>query len=207
MKKRKGNFICPKCKYVIGTCHQKHLAYCDGSGPRKYKKRLSKSEATKKLWENDNYRNKVVDSLKNVKFESTGLAKTEEKEIERREKIRTKILKRYEDGWQPKAGRCKKIKYESQIAGIITVDGSWELKVVQYLDSLGVTWRRNKTRFKYLNLENKISHYTPDFYVEEWNAYIEIKGYETDLDRCKWKQFEEKLIVWKKKELKDLKII
>lgn len=64
MRKKKEKFVCPKCNYVIGTCHQKHLAYCDGSGPRKYKKRLSKSDATKKLWENDNYRNKVVDSLK-----------------------------------------------------------------------------------------------------------------------------------------------
>lgn len=135
------------------------------------------------------------------------MAKTEEKEVERREKIRTKILKRYENGWLPKAGRCKKIKYESPVAGIVTVDGSWELKVVQYLDSLGVKWLRNKKRFEYLNLKNKISHYTPDFYVEDWKTYIEVKGYETDLDRCKWSQFKDNLIVWKKGELKDLKIL
>ena len=55
---------------------------------------------------------------------------------------------------------------------------------------------------QYLNLKNQISCYTPDFWVEELNGYLEIKGYETELDRCKWKQFSETLTVWKKKELK-----
>jgi hypothetical protein len=42
---------------------------------------------------------------------------------------------------------------------------------------------------------------TPDFYVADFNAYLEIKGHETELDRCKWSQFQHNLIVWKKKEL------
>ena len=53
-----------------------------------------------------------------------------------------------------------------------------------------------------MNLKNQISYYTPDFWVEELNGYLEIKGYETELDRCKWKQFSETLTIWKKKELK-----
>jgi hypothetical protein len=34
-----------------------------------------------------------------------------------------------------------------------------------------------------------------------------VKGYETDLDRLKWSQFTEKLIVWKKDELFKLGIL
>lgn len=34
--------------------------------------------------------------------------------------------------------------------------------------------------------------------------YIEVKGYETELDWAKWSQFNEKLIVIKKKELGEL---
>ena len=34
-----------------------------------------------------------------------------------------------------------------------------------------------------------------------------IKGYETELDRCKWKQFADQLIVWKKTELKKIGVV
>ena len=40
--------------------------------------------------------------------------------------------------------------------------------------------------------------FRPDFYVKELDGYLEVKGYETELDRCKWAQFNEGLTVWKK---------
>ena len=113
--------------------------------------------------------------------------------------------KRYASGWTATAGRCKKIKYHSLIAGDITVDGTWELRVAKWLDNNNYTWHRNKKRFAYFNkFREKISHYTPDFYIEEWKSYLEIKGYETELDRCKWSQFKEPLIIWKKEEMKNI---
>ena len=53
-------------------------------------------------------------------------------------------------------------------------------------------------------LAGKVSYYTPDFWIEELKGYLEVKGYETDLDRCKWKQFPEMLTIWKKEEIKNL---
>lgn len=123
---------------------------------------------------------------------------SEEKKEEFREKHRDIILKRYETGWMPKAGRCKKIKYISPIAGEVLLDGTWELHTAIFMDKQGWNWQRNTERFPYINLKGKLSHYTPDFYVEELDGYLEVKGYETDLDRCKWKQFKNKLTVWKK---------
>jgi len=32
-----------------------------------------------------------------------------------------------------------------------------------------------------------------------------VKGFETELDRCKWNQFKESLIVWKKEDIMSLK--
>jgi len=118
---------------------------------------------------------------------------------------RDRILRRYEAGWLPKAGRCRKIHYTSRIAGDVVVDGSWELEVVKYFDRMGWRWRRNTTRFPYVNLEGETSHYTPDFYVEELGGYLEIKGYETALDRCKWAQFSHKLTVWRKQHILAIK--
>jgi hypothetical protein len=120
---------------------------------------------------------------------------------------RTNINKRYENGWSPKAGRCKKYKYISPIAGEVSLDGKWELAVAKWLDQNNFLWKRNTIRFQYINLKNKISYYTPDFWVEELGGYLEIKGYETELDRCKWSQFNECLVVWKKKELKHQGVI
>ena len=110
----------------------------------------------------------------------------------------------YAAGWESTAGRCKKYDYESPIAGNIKVDGTWEIIFCKYMDFLGLTWCRNKKRFSYNNLKGTVSTYQPDFYVVNWDCFVEVKGYETDLDRCKWSQFPEKLIVCRKQEIKDM---
>ena len=124
-----------------------------------------------------------------------------------KETQRKRIIARYESGWMPKAGRCKKFKYISPTAGEVFLDGTWELVVAKWLDANHYEWKRNTKRFQYLNLDGKISFYVPDFWVEELESYLEIKGYETALDRCKWEQFTEPLLVWKRKELTELNLI
>jgi hypothetical protein len=121
-----------------------------------------------------------------------------------KEQQRQKILSRYESGWMPKSGRCKKYKYISRIAGEVYLDGTWELAVAKWLDAQNYIWKRNTKRFPYYNLKGVLSHYTPDFWVQELDGYLEVKGYETALDRCKWSQFTEPLTVWKKSDLKDI---
>lgn len=110
----------------------------------------------------------------------------------------------YQSGWEPTCGRCKKYDYESSIAGKIKVDGTWELKVAKYLDFIGVEWNRNKKRFSYLKKDGRLSTYQPDFYIKTWGTFLEVKGYETELDKLKWSQFKEPLIIWKRKEIENL---
>ena len=123
-----------------------------------------------------------------------------------RNRASLQALTRHANGWDNKAGRCKKYRYTSPIAGNVTLDGTWELAVAHWLDENHYSWRRNKKRFEYTHLRGHKSHYTPDFFVEELNGYLEIKGYETKLDRCKWQQFPETLTVWKKQDLLKLNI-
>ena len=123
---------------------------------------------------------------------------------ETKEKMSNSKKELYATGWEPVCGRSKKYKHVSPIAGEILVDGTWELKVAQHLDSLGVKWNRNRKRFDYIRPDGKSATYQPDFYVEDWNSFLEVKGYETELDRCKWSQFNEPLIIWRKNEIKDL---
>lgn len=146
----------------------------------------------------------TAETKRKISEKTTGKASSEEKELIRVNKIRDKINARYANGWEPICGRCKKYEHISPIAGTIKVDGTWELKVAKYLDKIGVKWQRNKKRFSYTKSDGKISTYQPDFYISEWDSYLEIKGYETELDRIKWSQFPETLIVWKKAEIKNL---
>jgi hypothetical protein len=135
---------------------------------------------------------------------STGIASTPEKEEMRKDKIRKKTIKRYDDGWMPKAGRCKKILYESKICGNVSLDGTWELLLAEFLDNNNVDWKRNTKRFDYF-FEDKWRHYTPDFYLPKINIYIEVKGYKTNMDEAKWNQFPETLFPMFKKEIMSIK--
>lgn len=200
-KKTKEIKICPKCKFEIKANFDKHLNYCDGRGPRRNRPKpgLGWSKGLNKF--TDERIAKISKSLENRVYKGT-------KHTEETKRLLSEIMKkRYESGWESTAGRCKKIEYYSPIAGKIKVDGNWEYRVAEYLDRLGVIWKRNKKRFKYFNLiKDRISTYCPDFYVSEWNCYIEVKGFKTELDEIKWKQFNENLEIWDKNKLDSLGI-
>jgi hypothetical protein len=105
--------------------------------------------------------------------------------------------------WHYSFSKVRTHEYQSKNNGIIKVMGSWELKYVKYLDENNINWIQNKNKFYYEfdGLMNKCGYYVPDFYLIDEEVYIEIKGYETDKDRAKWKWFPHKLKVLKRKEL------
>ena len=110
----------------------------------------------------------------------------------------------YAAGWECNAGRCLKYDYESPIAGRVKVDGMWELKFCEFADTAKLNWLRNKERFSYIRPDGKSASYQPDFYLKDFDCYIEIKGYETDLDHAKWDQFPKRLVVIRKNDMSNL---
>lgn len=58
----------------------------------------------------------------------------------------------------------------------IKVQGTWEKKFAEYLNTKNITWERRKIPFK------NTHQYTPDFYCPEQNIYFEIKGFRRDRD-------------------------
>jgi len=152
----------------------------------------------------ENMRNKMRESL--VERGSMWGRMTELEKIKFKSDRKFDMLRRYENGWVSTAGRCKKITlYNTSKQCDISVDGTWEVEVVKALNNSDLIWDRNTRRFPYTNEVGIDSHYTPDFYIETLGCYVEVKGYETEKDRCKWKSFPHKLYVLRKGDILKLK--
>lgn len=96
-------------------------------------------------------------------------------------------LKGKTGGYNKGCGRGRKGLYKGYWC-----DSSWELAFVIYNLDHNIDFIRNTEYFNY-SIENKIYKYYPDFKIN--NEYIEIKGYKTEIDDEKWKQFPHKLNV------------
>jgi len=86
--------------------------------------------------------------------------------------------------------------------------GTWELRLAMYMDDNEIIWWRCDDTFDY-EFEFRNLTYQPDFYLPKFDLYIEVKGYATEKDFAKWKQFpkDKKLIVLRECDLKYLDII
>jgi hypothetical protein len=84
---------------------------------------------------------------------------------------------------------------------------SWELLFAKWLDLSGIKWQYESKTFDLVN-----TTYTPDFYLPEFDCYIEIKGWWRDDAKKKFKKFIQrynkiKIKVLGIQELKKLKIL
>lgn len=95
-------------------------------------------------------------------------------------------------------GRIKIYEYNG-----VKLHGKWELEVAKWMDSQNIKWERKVKPFEYF-WKNSIHLYFPDFYLPTLDKYVEVKGYETERDLCKWKSVPN-LIVLKKNEIKLIK--
>lgn len=81
-----------------------------------------------------------------------------------------------------KGGRSKWYKVAGQ-----SVQGTWERNVALKFEELGIKWQKlktNKDTLEYI-MDNKIRCYTPDFYLPEYDVFLEIKGHWWGRDREK----------------------
>ena len=94
-------------------------------------------------------------------------------------------------------GKVKKYKYKN-----VSLDGTWELMFAQYLDKNNIKWERPNKGIEYI-WENTTHIYYPDFFLIDYNMFIEIKGFQTSRDIAKWKMVNN-LIIIKQEEIKQI---
>lgn len=146
----------------------------------------------------------VVSDSTREKISKSISARTEEFNKENGKKISRTVNEKVERGeWHTSLAKHMHINYRG-----VDLHGSWELKYAQYLDANSIKWQRNKDSFHY-EFKGKARKYTPDFYLEDTDEYVEIKGYKTEKDEAKWSQFPKhrKLVILMEEELKSLGIL
>lgn len=146
----------------------------------------------------ENIKNQLQSVLNRVGVKQTSSAKAKQK---------IGIQKAIDEGrwyFHKKPGGVKEVFYiynlknEKQF-----IQGSWEKVVVEFFNNKNINWERNKIGYKYI-FENNEHKYFPDFYLPDYDIYIEVKGFQTKKDEAKWRDFPFTLLVIKKNEINNL---
>lgn len=85
----------------------------------------------------------------------------------------------------------------------IKLQGKWELEFYQYCKNKNILIERSNEWFEYE--WNGTRKYFPDFYLPAFNLYVEVKGYETERDRAKWRDFPKQLKVIRKSDIMNIR--
>ena len=129
----------------------------------------------------------------------TGLSKETDERLQKLSQkvsntIKNKVSK---NEWHKSLGKKKRIQYKD-----IWLDSTWEAIVAKYLDDNNIDWIVPSISFEY-ELDGEKHQYYPDFYLPQYNRYIEVKGYERRKDLVKYTTIPN-LIILKYKEIKQI---
>jgi hypothetical protein len=72
--------------------------------------------------------------------------------------------------------KCKWYTYIHSSGKEYRVQGTWELKFIEWLDQNNLTFDCHKGRLDYVDDHGIKRSYYPDFFVYEWNSYIDPKA-------------------------------
>lgn len=98
-----------------------------------------------------------------------------------KEENRIKVAQKLSDCWKNgkfdnvKTGLCKWYKYKHSSGVEYKVQGTWELAFIKWLDDNNLNFTCHKGRLSYF-FNNVNRNYYPDFWINEWNCYVDIKG-------------------------------
>lgn len=81
----------------------------------------------------------------------------------------------------------------------VKLQGQWEVDFYLWAKQQGLNPVRPKQAFVYEWNGSRLYH--PDFYIESMDLYVEVKGYETERDTAKWRDFPLRLVVVRKEDI------
>ena len=94
--------------------------------------------------------------------------------------------------------RVKNVEYNG-----VLFHSSWEAIFAKFLDENKINWERKVQPVEYI-LDSRPHLYFPDFYLPDFDTFVEVKGYVVNKDRVKWEQFKGRLLLIQEKEMKQI---
>lgn len=196
------NFNCLNCGKLIQTTTKKRAAKtCSIQCAGKYssdnlspEQKIRRSEATKKSWENGIYdsllrleksiRERPIkkDSIRKEREYKKSLCVVCSKEFPSKSYVKKtcsencyRKLISINSTSNPNCGgetNYKKYQYKD-----VTMDSSWEVEIAKFFDYFNIKWERSrKMCFLWTDDSGKKRRYYPDFYLTEYNLYIDPKN-------------------------------
>jgi predicted nuclease of restriction endonuclease-like RecB superfamily len=87
----------------------------------------------------------------------------------------------------------KQSKYKRKDGSMVAMDSTWETVMAMRLDELNVEWKRDENmKLEYRSKTGRKRNYIPDFYLPDYDVYIEVKGYWTDAAKYKMKDVQKR---------------
>ena len=101
---------------------------------------------------------------------------------------------------------AKGLWYSPLTDSTYSYQSAYEREFMRYLDDHNIKWIKNRERFRYKDEENKEHYYIPDFFLPEYDLYIETKGCVRHSDPLKFQAFPEnkKLVLLLANDLQEL---
>lgn len=85
------------------------------------------------------------------------------------------------------SGESKWYDYLHSDGTVYKVQGRWELKFIQWLDENKLLFTCHKGQIPYIDKQGNSRNYYPDFFVNEWNCYVDVKSsYWYQKQKDKW---------------------
>jgi hypothetical protein len=209
-KKRNMELVCEFCKknYLSKIALVQHSIRCS-ENPNKIrtkhsdetKKKMSSvmkiaNTNSKRIWKSETIEKmKIVSKEKNIEYW------TDEKR-QQHSLLMKSVVKNNPGSYSTNnvSGRAKIYEYKG-----MKLKGTWELKIASILDKYDIKWTNNIKPIPYY--WNDGWHlYFPDFYLIEYDKYVEVKGYQRERDVIKWKSSDKPLVILKIKEVKALEL-
>jgi len=82
--------------------------------------------------------------------------------------------------------------YKTKDGSMIPMDSTWEVIMAMRLDELDIKWERDENmKLPYFAKSGRKRNYIPDFYLPDFDAYVEVKGYLTESAKHKMKSVNE----------------
>lgn len=178
---------CPECnkKFQTGVFKNSKRKFCSkkcaNKNASKYIDYNKVSQGLKKFYKNNPYKKKYTESPKKIYYKDCVICKCKFELRYKKHSRKTcseicyrKLISKNSRNNLNCGGSTnyKKFQYKG-----IWMDSSWEVELAQWMDKHNIKWIRDKKiNFIWADKENKNHYYFPDFYLPDFDIYLDPKN-------------------------------